>query len=133
MDCSKLNTMYTYHDIRWGKGWNGKKYIVQQKRYKVSEDAIFRVNDSIDYKEALSKNVYNLKYDDLSFSLTKALSELMPREERIIRMRYGIGLDRVYTLDEIGLQFNVTRERIRSLQLKALRELKRILRKGIVS
>ena len=132
MSLSKLNTINTYHAIRWGKGWNGKKYIVQQKRYKKSEDAIFRVNDSMCYKRALSKNVYTLKYDNLSFLLTKALSELMPREERVIRMRYGIGLDRVYTLNEIGLQLNVTAERIRGLQFQALRELKRILEKGIV-
>ena len=132
MSLNKLNSINSYYRIHWSKSANGKDYIAQQKTYKESEDAIFRVNDSMCYKRALSKNVYTLKYDDLSFSLTKALSELMPREERVIRMRYGIGLDRVYTLNEIGLQFNVTAERIRGLQLKALRELKRILEKGIV-
>ncbi len=52
------------------------------------------------------------------------LSTLMPREERVLRMRFGIGMNTDHTLEEVGQQFNVTRERIRQIEAKALRKLK---------
>lgn len=55
---------------------------------------------------------------------SRLLSGLTPREERIIRIRFGIGLDRDHTLEEIGQMFNVTRERIRQIEAKALAKLK---------
>jgi RNA polymerase primary sigma factor len=55
---------------------------------------------------------------------TETLASLTPREERIVRMRFGIGLDGDHTLEEVGKQFSVTRERIRQIEAKALRKLK---------
>ena len=52
------------------------------------------------------------------------LNTLTQREAKIIRMRFGIGLDRSYTLEEIGRHFSLTRERIRQIELKAMRKLK---------
>ena len=57
-------------------------------------------------------------------TIIKVLSTLTPREERVLRMRYGIGMDTDHTLEEVGQQFSVTRERIRSIQEKALRKLR---------
>ena len=61
---------------------------------------------------------------NLSESTTKILSTLTPREERVLRMRFGIGMNTDHTLEEVGLQFSVTRERIRQIEAKALRKLK---------
>lgn len=55
---------------------------------------------------------------------TRVLSSLTPREERVLRMRFGIGVHSDHTLEEVGSQFNVTRERIRQIEAKALRKLK---------
>ena len=55
---------------------------------------------------------------------TRVLSSLTPREERVLRMRFGIGMNSDHTLEEVGQQFNVTRERIRQIEAKALRKLK---------
>ena len=55
---------------------------------------------------------------------TRILSTLTPREERVLRMRFGIGVNTDHTLEEVGQQFNVTRERIRQIEAKALRKLK---------
>jgi len=52
------------------------------------------------------------------------LASLNPREERVLRMRFGIGVNTEHTLEEVGLQFSVTRERIRQIEAKALRKLK---------
>ena len=54
----------------------------------------------------------------------KILASLTPREERVLRMRFGIGMNTDHTLEEVGLQFSVTRERIRQIEAKALRKLK---------
>lgn len=55
---------------------------------------------------------------------TKVLSTLTPREERVLRMRFGIGINTDHTLEEVGMQFNITRERIRQIEAKALRKLR---------
>ena len=52
------------------------------------------------------------------------LSSLTPREERVLRMRFGIGMNSDHTLEEVGQQFSVTRERIRQIEAKELRKLK---------
>jgi len=59
----------------------------------------------------------------LQSQVRKLLKCLTPREERVIRMRFGINVDRDYTLEEIGQLFNVTRERIRQIEAKALKKL----------
>jgi RNA polymerase primary sigma factor len=61
---------------------------------------------------------------DLARSLTEALAELTPREQRILRMRFGIGDARDHTLEEVGQVFGVTRERIRQIEAKALEKLR---------
>jgi RNA polymerase sigma factor (sigma-70 family) len=55
---------------------------------------------------------------------TRVLASLTPREERVLRMRFGIGMNTDHTLEEVGQQFSVTRERIRQIEAKALRKLK---------
>jgi RNA polymerase primary sigma factor len=55
---------------------------------------------------------------------TRVLASLTPREERVLRMRFGIGVNTEHTLEEVGLQFSVTRERIRQIEARALRKLK---------
>ena len=61
---------------------------------------------------------------NLREAATRVLSTLTPREERVLRMRFGIGMNTDHTLEEVGQQFNVTRERIRQIEAKALRKLK---------
>ncbi len=61
---------------------------------------------------------------NLREATTKVLGSLTPREERVLRMRFGIGMNTDHTLEEVGQQFNVTRERIRQIEAKALRKLK---------
>ncbi len=63
-------------------------------------------------------------HSNLKETCTKILSSLTPREERVLRMRFGIGMNTDHTLEEVGKQFNVTRERIRQIEAKALRKLK---------
>ena len=66
---------------------------------------------------AIRSNLSEVNYKDFSITLT-------PREERVLRMRFGIGMNTDHTLEEVGLQFSVTRERIRQIEAKALRKLK---------
>ncbi|GAA0579128.1 RNA polymerase sigma factor RpoD [Caenispirillum bisanense] len=61
---------------------------------------------------------------NLRETCTRILATLTPREERVLRMRFGIGMNTDHTLEEVGQQFNVTRERIRQIEAKALRKLK---------
>jgi RNA polymerase sigma factor (sigma-70 family) len=105
---------------------NKNNYLIRQKVYKNSKDAIFKsvelsnakkLESDLNLDEVVAKN-------QLKEKITKVLSTLTPREERVIRMRFGIGLNTDYTLDEVGLQFSVTRERIRMIEAKALRKLK---------
>jgi RNA polymerase primary sigma factor len=61
---------------------------------------------------------------NLRETTTRILASLTPREERVLRMRFGIGMNTDHTLEEVGQQFSVTRERIRQIEAKALRKLK---------
>ena len=63
-------------------------------------------------------------HGNLRDTTTRVLASLTPREERVLRMRFGIGMNSDHTLEEVGQQFNVTRERIRQIEAKALRKLK---------
>ena len=63
-------------------------------------------------------------HSNLKETCTRILASLTPREERVLRMRFGIGMNTDHTLEEVGQQFNVTRERIRQIEAKALRKLK---------
>src|SRR5262249_17085971 len=61
---------------------------------------------------------------NLRETTTRVLASLTPREERVVRMRFGIGMNTDHTLAEVGQQFSVTRERIRQIEAKALRKLR---------
>ncbi len=69
---------------------------------------------------------------NLRETTARVLASLSPREERVLRMRFGIGLKTDRTLEEVGLQFSVTRERIRQIEAKALRKLKHPSRSGVL-
>jgi RNA polymerase primary sigma factor len=70
-----------------------------------------------DEREGQESAVSDIRIKDL---LDESLSALTPKEEEVVRMRYGLGDGRVYTLDEIGSRFGVTRERIRQIEKAAL-------------
>jgi RNA polymerase primary sigma factor len=69
---------------------------------------------------------------NLRETTTRVLASVTPREERILRMRFGIGMNKDHTLEEVGQQFSVTRERIRQIEAKALRKLKHPSRSRIL-
>jgi RNA polymerase primary sigma factor len=81
------------------------------------------LGDFIEDTKALAPLEQAIK-SNLSEATTKILSTLTPREERVLRMRFGVGMNTDHTLEEVGLQFSVTRERIRQIEAKALRKLK---------
>jgi RNA polymerase primary sigma factor len=88
----------------------------------IGEDEDGRLGDLIEDRQAI------LPFDAVARSglraaAAKVLADLTPREERILRMRFGIGMERDHTLEEVGKTFNVTRERIRQIEAKALRKL----------
>ena len=74
-------------------------------------------------KEKLDSDVRAIQ-ENLKETTTRVLASLTPREERVLRMRFGIGMNTDHTLEEVGQQFSVTRERIRQIEAKALRKLK---------
>ena len=100
--------------------------IQKEESYKYQkEDALFKstelyvANDmtsEIDLDSIVAKNQIKEK-------ITQALTYLTPKEERVIRMRFGIGLNTDYTLEEVGQPFSVTRNRIMQIEAKALRKL----------
>ena len=61
---------------------------------------------------------------NLRDTTTRVLASLTPREERIVRMRFGLGMNNDHTLEEVGKRFSLTRERIRQIEARALRKLK---------
>ena len=65
-----------------------------------------------------------LEEDDLKRMVHDVLDSLTPREAKILKMRFGIGIDKDYSLEEVGKQFDVTRERIRQIEAKALRKMR---------
>ncbi len=89
----------------------------------VGDEEDSSLGDFIEDTNALQPLDFSIK-SNLSESTTKILATLTPREERVLRMRFGIGMNTDHTLEEVGLQFSVTRERIRQIEAKALRKLK---------
>ncbi len=81
------------------------------------------LGDFIEDKNAILP-VESAIQSNLRETTTRVLATLTPREERVLRMRFGIGMNTDHTLEEVGQQFNVTRERIRQIEAKALRKLK---------
>jgi RNA polymerase primary sigma factor len=89
----------------------------------VGDEEDSSLGDFIEDKNALQPLDTAIQ-SNLGESTTKILASLTPREERVLRMRFGIGMNTDHTLEEVGLQFSVTRERIRQIEAKALRKLK---------
>ena len=89
----------------------------------VGDEEDSSLGDFIEDTKALAPLEQAIK-SNLSEATTKILSTLTPREERVLRMRFGVGMNSDHTLEEVGLQFSVTRERIRQIEAKALRKLK---------
>ena len=89
----------------------------------VGDEEDSSLGDFIEDKNALEPLDSAIR-SGLKESTTKILATLTPREERVLRMRFGIGMNTDHTLEEVGLQFSVTRERIRQIEAKALRKLK---------
>ena len=89
----------------------------------VGDEEDSQLGDFIEDKAALQPQDASI-LSNLRETTTKILASLTPREERVLRMRFGIGMNMDHTLEEVGQQFSVTRERIRQIEAKALRKLK---------
>jgi RNA polymerase primary sigma factor len=89
------------------------------------------LGDFIEDKDTITP-IDALIQSNLRATTTRTLAQLTPREERVLRMRFGIGMNKDHTLEEVGLQFSVTRERIRQIEAKALRKLKHPSRSRIL-
>ena len=89
----------------------------------IGDEEDSQLGDFIEDKNAILP-LDNAIQSNLKETTTRVLSSLTPREERVLRMRFGIGVNTDHTLEEVGQQFNVTRERIRQIEAKALRKLK---------
>src|SRR6056300_1319309 len=112
---------------------NERNHLVQQKcdRPLHSKNDVMRLstNESLDTINEVSPVIVDncleeLKRQNLKEVVTKILSSLQPREERVLRLRFGINLKKDYTLEEVGKIINVNRERVRQIEAKALRKLK---------
>jgi len=89
----------------------------------VNDDEDTHLSDFIEDKNILTPQDSAI-YEDMVENLNKILSTLSPREERVVRMRFGLGEKHDHTLEEVGQIFDVTRERIRQIEAKALRKLR---------
>ena len=89
----------------------------------IGEEGDSQLGDLIEDKNAILPIDAAIQ-SNLRDTTTRVLASLTPREERIVRMRFGLGLNNDHTLEEVGKQFSVTRERIRQIEAKALRKLK---------
>ena len=89
----------------------------------VGDEEDSSLGDFIEDQNALQPLDASIR-SNLGESTTRILATLTPREERVLRMRFGIGMNTDHTLEEVGLQFSVTRERIRQIEAKGLRKLK---------
>jgi RNA polymerase primary sigma factor len=97
----------------------------------VGDEEDSRLGDFIEDKNAVLPIDAAIQ-SNLRETTTRVLASLTPREERILRMRFGIGMNKDHTLEEVGQQFSVTRERIRQIEAKALRKLKHPSRSRIL-
>jgi RNA polymerase primary sigma factor len=100
-----------------------KKPISLETPIPISEEKDSRLGDFIEDKEAISPQEAAIS-SNMARQTQKVLSTLNKREEKILRMRFGIGEKHEHTLEEVGQYFELTRERIRQIEDKALRELR---------
>jgi RNA polymerase primary sigma factor len=89
----------------------------------IGEEDDSHLGDLIEDKNAIAP-IDAMIQSNLRETTTRVLASLTPREERIVRMRFGLGMNSDHTLEEVGQQFSVTRERIRQIEAKAIRKLK---------
>ena len=89
----------------------------------IGDEEDSHLGDFIEDKNAILPSEAAIQ-GNLRETTTRVLASLTPREERVLRMRFGIGMNTDHTLEEVGQQFSVTRERIRQIEAKALRKLK---------
>jgi len=129
----KLNLDIDNNDYYYKISKNKNNRLVQQKvdRPLSSKYDVMRLstNESLDTINEVSPVIVDncleeLKRQNLKEVVTKILSSLQPREERVLRLRFGINLNKDYTLEEVGKIINVNRERVRQIEAKALRKLK---------
>ena len=97
----------------------------------IGEEGDSQLGDLIEDKNAILPIDAAIQ-SNLRDTTTRVLASLTPREERIVRMRFGLGMNNDHTLEEVGKQFSVTRERIRQIEAKALRKLKHPSRSRIL-
>ena len=97
----------------------------------IGDEADSHLGDIIEDKNAIPPIDAAIQ-SNLRETTTRVLAFLTPREERVLRMRFGIGMNSENTLEEVGQQFSVTRERIRQIEAKALRKLKHPSRSRIL-
>ena len=97
----------------------------------IGEEEDFHLGDFIEDKNAIPP-IDTVIQSDLRETTTRVLASLTPREERVLRMRFGIGMNTENTLEVVGQQFSLTRERIRQIEAKALRKLKHPSRSSIL-
>src|SRR6202034_3692415 len=97
----------------------------------IGEEGDSNLGDLIEDKNAILP-LDAMIQSNLRETTTRLLASLTPREERIVRMRFGLGMNSDHTLEEVGLKFSVTRERIRQIEAKALRKLKHPSRSRIL-
>jgi len=97
----------------------------------VGDEEDVRLGDLIEDKNAIQPIDAAIQ-SNLRETTTRVLASVTPREERVLRMRFGIGMNTDHTLEEVGQQFSVTRERIRQIEAKALRKLKHPSRSRIL-
>jgi RNA polymerase sigma factor (sigma-70 family) len=124
----KLNLDIDNTDYYYRISKNKNNHIVQQRvdrpQY-LKEDAIFKSTDM----SAADNMISEINLDSIiakkqiKDKITQALTYLTPREERVLRMRFGVSMNTDHTLEEVGLQFSVTRTRIGQIEAKALRKL----------
>jgi RNA polymerase primary sigma factor len=97
----------------------------------IGDEEDTHLGDLIEDKNAVQP-IDAMIQSNLRETTTRVLASLSPREERIVRMRFGLGMNSDHTLEEVGQQFSVTRERIRQIEAKALRKLKHPSRSGVL-
>ena len=93
-----------------------------------ADDPSSTIGDFIENPDAVLPNE-SLEARSLADEIPEVLGTLSPREEKVIRMRYGIGEPTTYSLEQVGAEFSLTRERIRQIEIKALRKLRRAARR----